>query len=342
MDWKKFNITTIHKKGYKHSRPSNYRPISLTSIVVKTFERMLHHKLSIYLSENNLLSPVQHGFRSKHSCQTQLLHRWLTTLNNNARAHVIFLDFSKAFDTVPHQRLLIKFENLGIRGQLLNWIKAYLVGRSQRVVIEGMSSEWTTVTSGVPQGSIFGSLLFLAYINDIGIRVSSCTKLFADDCALYHEVCNIKDAESLQHDLTILSKWSHQWQLHFNVTKCKAMQISNKNSTVNFTYRINNTALEWVTSFKYLGVIIDTKLNWREHVNYAAMKATKILNILRRNLYHSSNAAKNKSYIALVRPHIDYAAPVWSPHKVCDVSRLEKVQKRAARWIAAKWNRNEH
>ena len=106
------------------------------------------------------------------------------------------------------------------------------------------------------------------------------------------------------------------------------MQISNKNSTINFTYRINNTALERVTSFKYLGVIIDTKLNWREHVNYAAMRATKILNVLRRNLYHSSNAAKNKSYIALVRPHIEYAAPIWSPHKVCDVSRLEKVQKR--------------
>ena len=182
MDWKKSNITAIHKRGSKHS-PWNYRPISLTSIVVKTFEHMLHHKLSIYLLANNPLSPVQHGFRSKHSCQTQLLQAtndWLTTLNNNARAHVIFLDFSKAFDTVPHQRLLIKLENLGIRGQLLNWIKAYPVGRSQRVVIEGMSSEWTTVTSGVPQGSILGPLLFLAYINDIGNRVSSCTKLIAD------------------------------------------------------------------------------------------------------------------------------------------------------------------
>ncbi len=112
---------------------------------------------------------------------------------------------------------------LGIRGQLLNWIKAYLTEISQRVVIDGISSDWATVTSGVPQGSILGPLLFLAYIGN-GVY----TKLFADDCALYREVFNIEDAESLQRDLRILSLWSNQWQLRFNAAKCKAMQIKNK------------------------------------------------------------------------------------------------------------------
>ncbi len=129
LDWKKSNITPVHKKGSKHV-PSNYRPINLTSVVVKTFERIIHNELSAFLSENNLLSPSQHGFRPNHSCQTQLLEAtkdWFTTLHNKARVHIIFLDFSKAFDTVPHERLLIKLDNLGIRGQLLNWIKAYPV-----------------------------------------------------------------------------------------------------------------------------------------------------------------------------------------------------------------------
>ncbi len=139
--WKKSNITPVHKKGSKHA-PSNYRPISLTSVVVKTFERIIHNELSAFLSENNLLSLSQHGFRPNHSCQTQLLEALIhNPAHQSTSIHIIFLDFSKAFNTVPHERLLIKFDNLGIRGQLLNWIKAYLTERSQRVVIDGISSD---------------------------------------------------------------------------------------------------------------------------------------------------------------------------------------------------------
>lgn len=216
--------------------PSNYRPISLTSVVVKTFERILHNELSKFLSENNLLSPSQHGFWPNHSCHS--LRQQKIALHNKARVHIIFLDFLQGVrhgtsrETPRKRRYLWPTVKTG-------W-KPYLTKRSQRVVIDGVSSDWATVTSGAPQGSILGPLLFLAYINDIGNGVSSCTKLFADDCALYGEVSNIKDAESLQRDLRTLSLFQ---------PKCKAMQISNKKSTVDFSYRINTTALEWVLSF---------------------------------------------------------------------------------------------
>ena len=205
-DWKKANITPIFKKGSKHS-PANYRPISLTSIVIKTLERLIHSKVLDFLSEHNKLSNSQHGFHPGHSCQTQLLeaaHQWAENIDHKSSTHVIFLDFSRAFDSVPHQRLLLKLDNIGVRGSLLSWIDSFLKNRQQRVVINNTLSSWKKVTSGVPQGSILGPLLFLVYVNDIGNGLISTTKLFADDCALYRKVNSAQDVRCLQQDLNHL------------------------------------------------------------------------------------------------------------------------------------------
>ena len=167
-DWKCSNVTPIFNKGSKHS-PANYRPISLTCITVKTLEHLIHHRISNFLTAHEKLSSSQHGFRAGHSCQTQLLEsvrHWAETLNRHSSSHVIFLDFFKAFDSVPHCRLCLKLDNIGIYGSLLRWIKAFLCDREQRVVIDGNHSEWSPVLSGVPQGSILGSLLFLIFVND--------------------------------------------------------------------------------------------------------------------------------------------------------------------------------
>lgn len=170
-------------------QPSNYSPISLTCIAVKCLERIIHSNVSKFLNENDQLSIYQHGFRHKFSCQTQLLstiYDWTKCLEKRELVHAIFLDFSKAFDSVPHQRLSMKLKWIGVDGNLLSWIEAFISNRKQRVMINGVSSPWGSVISGVPQGSIIGPLLFLIYVNDIFDAVStSHIKMFADDRSLY-------------------------------------------------------------------------------------------------------------------------------------------------------------
>ncbi len=133
-------------------------------------------------------------------------------------------------------------------------------------------------------------------------------------------------------------QWSNMWQLQFNVSKCKTMCISNKKSSPTANYNINNSPLEWVTVFKYLGLFIDRRLTWKDHINQSTSKATKVVNLIRRNLHHSTKQAKSRAYLALVRPHLEYAAPVWSPHFNTDITKVENIQKRAARWIMGQDN----
>ena len=190
-DWVTANIVPVHKKGDKHLS-SNYRPISLTSIVVKVMERIVHRQLIKVLETNHLISNYQHGFR--HQCSTVSLlltavHDLAACLERRHSIHCIFLDLAKAFDSVPHTRLLLKLECLGIRGNLLSWLGYFLTKRFQRVVINGTFSQWLPVLSGVPQGSVLGPLLFLLYVDDIHHCVSySSVQMFADDIALYREI----------------------------------------------------------------------------------------------------------------------------------------------------------
>ena len=307
-DWRSSNITPIFKKGSKHT-PSNYRPVSLTCITIKILEQLVHKRIGDFLNKHNKLSPQQHGFRANHSCQTQLLeavHQWCEALNHRSSTHLVFLDFAKAFDSVPHCRLCLKLDNIGIRSPLLTWIKAFLTNRHQRVVVDGSFSTWAPVISGVPQGSVLGPLLFLIYINDIGDNLASTTKLFADDCALYREVNNAGDAQILQSDINHLLFWLQRWQLPLNVSKCKVMNISNKKTNSPTTYFLNAIRLEWVDTFKYLGVVIDCKLKWGDQINHSTFKATKILNLIKRNLAGCSNTAKNRVYLALLDSTLIY------------------------------------
>ena len=251
-----------------------------------------------------------------------------------------YLDFSKAFDSVPHHRLLLKLDSVGIRGHDLTWITSFLTDRRQRVLLDGCSSDWVNVTSGVPQGSVLGPLLFIIYINDIGSDLTSCTRLFADDCTVFKETNLHQDCDSLQGDLNGLLKWTQKWQLKLNQSKCKMMCITNKKKPIAYTYHINNSAVEWVDTFKYLGVKIHSKLNWGEHVKDVASRASRVLNLLRRTMHGCHKDAKKKAFTAPVRPYLEYCAPVWSPYQKKYIDALENVQKRASRWVcAAKWDR---
>ncbi len=164
--------------------------------------------------------------------------------------HTVFLDFAKAFDSVPHQRLLLKLENLGIRGNVLNWIKGFISDRQQRVFLDGEASNWEYVLSGVPQGSILGPLLFILYVNDIGTNVKSTIRLFADDCVIYNRIKERSDCMMLQNDIDTIYRWTQDWQLSLNTSKCKAMDFTNKRKPIRFNYVLNKNTLEQVKTYK--------------------------------------------------------------------------------------------
>ena len=208
--WKRAHVTPIHKKGCKF-QPSNYRPISLTSQVVKLIKSIIREQIWDFLTESEVLNPCQHGFVKHKSCFTNLLeshNTWTSALDMGFGVDVIYLDYSKAFDSVPHLRLISKLQAYGIKGDLLKWISNFLIGRQQKVILNGSSSQWIDVTSGVPQGSVLSPLLFLLYVNDITDGVQSTLEMFADDSKLYRIINYSHNVDTLQQDLNYISSGS--------------------------------------------------------------------------------------------------------------------------------------
>ena len=253
--------------------------------------------------------------------------------------HCLLLDFVKAFDSVPHERLLLKLSSLGIHGDILKWLRFFLTQRKQHVVINGAYSDWANVTSGVPQGTVLGPLLFLLYVNDLDSVVKCSTvKLFADGVLLYAPVCSTKDCSALQDDLAAIFHWTNRWQLRLNPNKCEALAITNKRIQLTYTYRIDQQLISWRDSVKYLGLHVHSKLSWSKHCKSVVSKATRSLNCLRCSMFGCSREAKRIAYRALVRPILEYAAVVWCPHATGDIKLLESFQGRAARWICgSRW-----
>ena len=334
-DWKKATITPLFKKGAK-SDPKNYRPVSLTSIPCKLLEHIIKSALYAHLENHQIIIDRQHGFRKKYSCTSQLLtlvHSLAESINSKGQTDVIFLDFSKAFDKVSHKKLLFKLQRYGIRGENLSWIKDFLFGRTQKVVMDGEESNSCDVLSGVPQGSVLGPVLFLLYINDIITDVDSKINLFADDCALYREIKSSEDAFALQNDLDRLYRWSCDWDMDFNVTKCFSMSVTLKKNIIASEYYISDDLVEKVQSYKYLGVYICNDMRWNKTIDLVVGKANRSLGLLRRNFSTCSRQIREKLYFALVRPHVEYACEVWSPHTAELKHRIEMVQKNGARFV---------
>ena len=198
-------------------------------------EHIVASNLSRHFEQNDILYDLQHGFRERRSCETQLIQIVEELAHNTSKGRqtdLILLDFSKVFDRVNHMKLLHKLHQHGARGNILSWIKAFLTGRSQTVVLEGESSSVIPVNSGVPQGSVLGPLLFLLYINDLLENIHSQVRLFADDTAVYITINNHSDSDTLQHDLDILQTWERLWDMDFNLSKCQVLHISKSGSAV--------------------------------------------------------------------------------------------------------------
>ena len=234
--WKIANVTGIYKKG-KATSPGNYRPVSLTSVVCKLMESILRDHIMEFMDNNNLMSEHQHGFRAGRSCVTQLievLDMWTGMIEEKGGVDVAYLDFSKAFDSVPHQRLLKKTQAHGISGNLLKWIGSFLTDRKQCVSINGAKSDWADALSGIPQGSVLGPILFVIYINDLPDVLEGCVKIFADDTKVFTHIQEPKDGEVLQRDLDSLGSWSEEWQLKFNVAKCGIIHYGRQENPVTY------------------------------------------------------------------------------------------------------------
>ena len=341
VEWKMANIMPLFKKGDRGS-PVNYRPVSLTSVCSKVMEHIVHGHIINHLDGHGLLSDSQHGFRKRRSTETQLIlaaDDLAQGLDKGEQVDCILLDFSKAFDKVPHRRLLLKLHHYGIRGNTYNWIKSFLSGRTQRVVLDGQSSSASTVSSGVPQGTVLGPLLFLVFINDLPSSVSSTTRLFADDCLMYRKVKTSDDQAILQNDLIRLQQWEDKWLMQFNPDKCEVLRITNRRSPLVADYSIHGRVLNTVDSAKYLGLTFHRSLGWDTHIDRITKKANSTLAFLGRNLGRCPTHIKAQCYSTLVEPTIEYASSVWSPTKKGSISKIEAVQRRAARFAVGDFSR---
>lgn len=331
--WKEAAVTPIFKKG-KKAVPANYRPVSMTSIPCKILEKWVREVLVHHLQEHDLLSDHQHGFISKRSCTTNLLatiDEWTKNLDENMPTDCVYLDFSKAFDSVPHQRLAKKLDALGIRGQLLKWIQSFLADRKQCVRIGEATSTWAPVISGIPQGSVLGPILFVAFINDLPDCVNSSCEIFADDTKLFRGIKTESDVKILQEDLYKLSEWSKKWQLKFNADKCKVLHVGG--SINNPKYYLNGQQLASSSEEKDLGVLVDDKLKFSPHIEAQVAKANRLLGLIRRAYTYMDKDIMKKLFSALVRPHLEYSAAVWRPKLKADQRKIEDVLRRATKLV---------
>ena len=334
-DWRTATITAIFKKGIK-SDPGNYRPVSLTCIICKILESIIYDAIIEHLIKNNLLSKSQYGFISKRSASLQLLtvlQLWCNILDENGIIHDINMDFRKAFDTVTHRRLIKKVESYGIKGDILLWLEAFLRERKQKVTVNGSSSEWCDVTSGVPQGSVIAALLFVIYINDLPENIKSHIYLFADDCKFFREIITLEDIDIMQEDLDTLYEWSQKWLLTFHPDKCVNLRITLRKDAQTHVYQLGDYELKNVDEVKDLGVKVDSKLKFESHISEKVNKANQLWGAIKKAFKHMDQDIFKKLYCAHIRPHLEYAVQFWAPYLRKSINQIESVQRRATKNI---------
>ncbi|MEW8548554.1 MAG: reverse transcriptase family protein [Candidatus Thiodiazotropha sp.] len=329
-DFKHAIVTPIFKKGCRSS-PGNYRPVSLTSIPCKILESIIRDEMLDHLESNKLLSDNQHGFTSHRSCLTNLLETLeeiTSQLDNGEGIDIVFLDYRKAFDSVPHRRLIYKLSKYGFGETFTRWITNFLCNRTQTVSLRGTFSQPSDVLSGVPQGSVLGPLLFILYVNEIPELIQGTAKLFADDTKVFDKASK---KVILQRDLDILYTWSSEWLLKFNESKCKVMHVGRNNPR--HDYKIGNTTLEKVSEECDLGVYLTEDLKPSLQCVKAAKKASSALGIVKRTFSTFDISSFALLYKTYVRCHMEYCVQAWCPYYRKDIEILEKIQKRATRMV---------
>ena len=327
-EWKIAHVVPIYKKGNPQS-PSNYRPVSLTPILCKVLERVVRKEMVSYLFDNNIIPKNQHGFLSKKSTVSNLiecLDKWTMNFDRGLQTDIVYLDYSKCFDSVVHSKLLFKISKYGFSGNAYNWIKSFLTDRKQFVKVGNTLSHSQDVLSGVPQGTVLGPLLFLCFSSDINSVVKhSNISMYADDTKIFR-TCNNKDeCKALQNDINSVSKWASQWQLRLNPDKTKHLRIGK--CRYEHVFNLNGVNIIQVNSICDIGVFIQSNLKFSDHCNSIVKKA--FFNV--RNIFNTFKGHSPEFYVTLfktyVRPILESSSQVWSPNLQYNIDKLESVQR---------------
>lgn len=332
--WKATKICPILKSG-DPSFLNNYRSIAILSNFAKVFEIILYEY--IYKEAKSLISPTQHGFMSKKSTVTNLavITQFICdTLDDGGQVDVIYTDIQKAFDTIDHNLLLNKLQTTGFSDNLIELFTSYLSLRNQYVYHGGHVSQRYIATSGVPQGSNLGPLLFLIFINDLPSEVKCDHLLFADDLKIYLRITSIEDCIILQNELDRVVAWCTNNSLKLNVSKCKYLTFTRKLQFVRFNYNVNGNIIERCTEFKDLGVIFDSQLSFSQHINYATQSASKLLGFFSRNWSCFSRIEIIKTlFYSFIRSKLEYAALIWFPIYSNSIRSIESIQRKCMKFL---------
>lgn len=331
--WKRANIVPIHKSGSKNN-VEMYRPISILSALSKLFERLVHSE--IYPVIRHVIIKEQHGFVKDRSCVSNLLiftTKLFESIDTRQQTDAVYTDFQKAFDKVDHRLLLNKIAYNGIRGDLLRWFVSYITNRTQKVVISGFESSCIHVTSGVPQGSILGPLLFILFINDIKYCFqNSKFLLYADDLKVFKQISNEQDCVEFQRDLDRFSDYCSFNKLYLSLPKCLSITFTKKINIIQYNYRLAYSVINKVSNLRDLGVQLDSKLHLDIHVENIVNKAYQMFGFVMRASrdFHRPSTFLHL-YKSIIRPQLEYAVPIWNPYYTKYIEIIELVQRKFLR-----------
>lgn len=335
--WSTSKICPVFKKGNK-TAIENYRPIVILSNFGKLFEVVLYDILFFHVKSQ--ISDCQHGFIAGRSTTTNLISVTqfiANTLDQGGQVDIVYTDLSKAFDRLDHGLLLYKMSVFGLTTDFLKFFQSYLSNRKLNVQYHGFMSEDVLATSGVPQGSVLGPLLFVVFINDINLDLCNNSLMYADDLKLFASIVSPEDCRGLQNDLCKINLWCLKNKLPLNIAKCNVMTFSKKHNPVNFSYSIDNITVNRCTEFKDLGVIFDTSLSFVAHIDYIVGNAYKNLGFIIRNSKHFTDLSTLALlFNSFVRSKLEYAAVVWNPQFGVHISNLERVQRKYVKYLAFK------
>ena len=337
-EWKQATVTPIYKNRGSRQQPGNYRPISLLTVLAKALERLVHKQLYRHLQ--NFLPLNQSGFRPKDNTSFQLariVHQLSQGMDQRKNILTCYYDLSKAFDRVWHQGLIKKLHHLGVRDVALAWIQNYLSDRYQRVRVNNSFSSWAHVPAGVPQGSVLGPLLFIAYTSDLPAAVPSpdtrCAQ-FADDTALTTFSETLSTAEhDLQDSVTSTAQWLSDWRLQANTEKTVVMQTTRATLPIPIDIELGGVRLQTVRKHRHLGLVFTSDLRWNAHIDHVLSKSSRLLGLLFRLRSILSQHALSIIYKIFIRPVLEYASIAWSDLTNYQSARLERFQRRAAKII---------